>query len=62
MWVYVGSEHQFSKDNDNFCSAGDHFRQVFGPYAGWAHSVSKELMLYFIVLVMNNCRYCSVLI
>ena len=28
---------------------GDHFRQIFGPYAGWAHSVSKQHMLCDIV-------------
>ena len=32
-----------------FHSAGDHFHRLYGPYAGQAHSVSKELM-YFIVL------------
>ena len=32
-----------------FHSVGDHFHQLYGSYAGQAHSVSKELM-YFIVL------------
>ena len=61
---FVCSGYQFSSARILIIShsAGDHFRQLFGPYAGWAHSVRRELVFYSIVLVLYNCRYCSVLI
>jgi len=30
---------------DSPFTLGDHFREIFGPYAGWAHSVSKPNVL-----------------
>ena len=34
-------------------SAGDHFSQLFGPYASWAHSVSKELIVLHCIIIVQ---------
>lgn len=48
--------------------AGDFFRKLWGPYAGWAHSVSNtahhssdiiiNIMFFFIFLLLHNYLFC----
>lgn len=33
-----------------YCEVADHFRAVFGEYAGWAHSVSFKTRLFPLLL------------
>lgn len=33
-----------------YAEIGDHFRNLYGPLAGWAHTVSKNFNIIFICL------------
>lgn len=48
VWQIASRDYGFSKRGKTLTSqlytqVGDHFRALFGEYAGWAHSVNQTL-------------------
>lgn len=39
----------------NIFSTGDFFRKLWGPYAGWAQSVSGSTQYVFMLFCLENC-------